>query len=239
MDWGRGGVREAAARAEALIIVDTLSFSSAVVTAVQGGAMVYPCAVEDDAQTFAKRVGAEIAVRRSEVPEKGRFSLSPLTFLQVETGTRVVLSSPNGATCSRYGRDVPYLFVGTLLNAQATADTITHILNTTNLSVTVIAAGERWRTPSEDGDLRYAVEDYLGAGAILSYLDCEMSPEAQGCAGAFLHIRDRLEAILWDCASGRELREIGYGDDVRHCAQLNLYDTVPVMRDEALVKYVR
>ena len=33
--------------------------------------------------------------------------------------------------------------------------------------MTVLACGERWQTPSEDGDLRMAVEDYLGASSQL------------------------------------------------------------------------
>jgi phosphosulfolactate phosphohydrolase-like enzyme len=49
------------------------------------------------------------------------------------------------------------------------------------ISVTVIACGERWNIPSEDGELRMALEDYLGAGAILSYLPYEKSPEARAC----------------------------------------------------------
>src|SRR5450755_716322 len=45
----------------------------------------------------------------------------------------------------------------------------------------------------------------LGAGAILSYLSQEKSPEAWVCEGAFIQAQDRLETLLWDCGSGREL----------------------------------
>jgi 2-phosphosulfolactate phosphatase len=44
LDWGRHGARAAAERQDILVIVDTLSFSTAVVTAVQRGGLVYPCA---------------------------------------------------------------------------------------------------------------------------------------------------------------------------------------------------
>src|SRR5689334_9619168 len=43
LDWGRHGARAAAERQDILVIVDTLSFSTAVVTAVQRGGLVYPC----------------------------------------------------------------------------------------------------------------------------------------------------------------------------------------------------
>jgi 2-phosphosulfolactate phosphatase len=79
-----------------------------------------------------------------------------------------------------------------------------------------------------------AIEDYLGAGAILSELPHPHSPEARLCAAAFAHARGELRDILWECASGRELRGRGHGDDVEHAARLDLYDTVPVMRGERI-----
>jgi 2-phosphosulfolactate phosphatase len=214
-----------------LVIVDTLSFSTATATAVHYGGVIYPCAPSEDAAILAQHLGGEAAVPRQDVPEKGRFSLSPATYLRIEPGTRVVLASPNGATCSRYAGQVPYLFVGALINAKALAAIVSSLLERENLSVTVIACGERWKISSEDGAFRVAIEDYLGAGAILSYLQHEKSPEARVCEGAFMQVQNDLDALLWECGSGRELRAIGFGGDVQHAAHLNAYETVPHMRD--------
>ncbi len=234
LDWGRRGVQQAAEREDILVIVDTLRFSTAVVTAVHYGGLIYPCSLEEDAAALARRIGGELAVSRRDLPERGHFSLSPATYLDIEPGTRVVLASPNGGTCSRYAGEVPYLFVGALVNAQAVAAVVSSLLKQQELCVTVIACGERWKTPSEDGELRFAIEDYLGAGAILSYLQQEKSPEARVCEGAFVQVRDELDAVLWECESGRELREKGFGRDVEHAARLNVYETVPCMRDGCL-----
>ncbi|HEY4385878.1 MAG TPA: hypothetical protein VGN34_15585, partial [Ktedonobacteraceae bacterium] len=116
-DWGRHGVRQAAERGDILVIVDTLSFSTTTVTAVHSGGFIYPCSLEEDAAVLARQVGGEVAVSRFDVPQRGRFSLSPATYLHLEPGMRVVLDSPNGATCSRYAGQVPFLFVGALVNA--------------------------------------------------------------------------------------------------------------------------
>ena len=237
LDWGRHGARAAAERQDILVIVDTLSFSTAVVTAVQRGGLVYPCAEDEAPGALAQRIGGEVAVRRKDVPARGRFSLSPLTYLHLAPGTRIVLASPNGATCSRYARAVPCLFVGALVNAEAVATVVSHLLDTTDHCVTILACGERWQPPSADGALRIALEDYLGAGAILASLRHEQSPEARVCAGAFTHSQRDIAALLWECGSGRELRAMGFPEDVRHAAQLNSYDAVPVMRGEYLVRY--
>ncbi len=99
LEWGSRGAREAAERGDVVVIVDALSFSSAVIAAVQAGMEVYPLPTGVDAVTLAQRVGAEVAVHRREVPAKGRYSLSPLTFLNGPRGSRVVLPSANGSMC--------------------------------------------------------------------------------------------------------------------------------------------
>lgn len=145
-------------------------------------------------------------------------------------------ASPNDATCSRYGRAVPHLLVGALVNAWAVSEAVAELLASTDLSVTVLACGERWKQPNEDGELRFAIEDYLGAGAILSALLASLSrsPEAQICQGAFLAARDDLRSVLWESGSGREVRAMGFPEDVEHAARMDVYDAVPVMQGEML-----
>lgn len=234
LDWGRHGARQAAERGDITVIVDTLSFSSAVVTAVHHGAVIYPCATTDDLDALGRRHRAEVAVRRHEVPVKGRFSLSPLTYVGIAPGTAIIIASPNGAVCCASGRPAPHLLVGALNNARAVAAAVSSLLDRTDRCVTVVACGERWKVPTEDGAIRFALEDYLGAGAILSHLSHEPSPEARVCAAAFVGARDDLPRLIEDCSSGRELRAMGFGQDPAHAAKLDCYDAVPVMRGDRL-----
>jgi 2-phosphosulfolactate phosphatase len=233
LDWGQRGALRAVQRGDILVVVDTLSFSTAVATAVNYGGFVCPCPEGEDPVKLARRIGGEAAVRRADVPQKGHFSLSPLTYVNLSPGTRIVLSSPNGATCSHCSRQVPYLFIGALLNARAVASAVSNVLNGMDSSacMTVIACGERESTLPENNPIRFAVEDYLGAGAILSYLGFEKSPEARVCQSAFADNKKNMRNILWECESGRELRAEGFGKDVEFASQLNLYDSVPVMRN--------
>jgi 2-phosphosulfolactate phosphatase len=225
--WGRRAARDAAARGDLVVVVDVLCFSSTVATACHRGAVIYPVVSEEDAARPG--IEADIAVHRRDVPGKGRFSLSPLTFLEVEPGTRVVLPSPNGGACARLGGDGT--LAGCLLNATAVARAAALHLREGAGAVTVLACGERWEEPFGDEGLRFAIEDYLGAGAILAGIEAEQSPEARVCEATFRACRSSLAALLRDCGSGRELRERGFPGDVEHAAQLDLYDTVPVLRD--------
>jgi 2-phosphosulfolactate phosphatase len=91
--WGRRGAAAATARSDVLVVADTLTFSTAVATALHRGVTVFPC-LPGDKEKLAEAVGAEAARRRQDVPAKGRFSLSPGTFLASEPGARMALGSP-------------------------------------------------------------------------------------------------------------------------------------------------
>jgi 2-phosphosulfolactate phosphatase len=93
--------------------------------------------------------------------------------------------------------------------------------------VAVVAAGER----RPDGSLRPAVEDLLGAGAVLHALAGRPSPEARAAVAAFRQ-RD-LPGDLLACASGRELAALGRVAEVRLAAEHDVSRVVPVLRDGA------
>jgi 2-phosphosulfolactate phosphatase len=235
LDFGQWGTAQALERNDIVVIVDTLSFSTTVVTAVSHGGLIYPCSITENSVMLAQRLGAEVAVRRNEVPHKGRFSLSPLTYLEMTAGTKIVIPSPNGGTCSSFAQTAPCLFIGSFVNAKAIANAISQILKATDLCVTIICCGERESALSDYGETRMAIEDYLGAGAIFSYLEYEKSPEAYVCEGAFLHVHKQLETILLDCGTGRKLCELGFAADIQHASQLNLYNSVPRMGVEGFL----
>ncbi|MCP4684058.1 MAG: 2-phosphosulfolactate phosphatase [bacterium] len=229
-DWGPEGARRAADRGDIVVIVDTLSFSTTVATAVSRGGIIYPCKESADAENIAERVDAEVAVRRDAMTSKNFYSLSPATFANLKTGTMVVLPSLNGATCTEYAAEAPHVFAGTLVNAEEVGRAINSLLRNSQINACVIACGEREK---ETGHLRVAIEDELGAGAILSRLEFDRSPEAKVCESTFLHNRDCLQDLMWDCMSGRELRACGYEEDVRVASKLNSLDVAPVLRDGA------
>lgn len=182
-------------------------------------------------EEIAKAVGGETAVRRRDVPGKGRFSLSPHTYKDIKPGTRIVLTSPNGASCSVHAASAPYVFAGSLVNAQAVAQAVLALMKQTDMSVTVIACGEMATRHAPQKEIRFALEDYLGAGAILSFLPFDKSPEAEVCEKVFRVHQDELPRLLSDCESGREFVDDGYKADVTLASQLNTVDAVPFLKD--------
>ena len=96
----------------------------------------------------------------------------------------------------------------------------------------MIPAGERWET---DGSLRPALEDLVGAGAVLSYLPGVRSPDAELAVAAYERARLDLPGFLRSCVSGRERIERGFPEDVELAAQGDVSETAPILRDGAYV----
>jgi 2-phosphosulfolactate phosphatase len=228
LDWGRRGVRDAADRGDVIVIVDVLRFSSCVAAAVERGASVAPCAFDAEAADLAQRLGARVA----NAPEGSRagFALVP-TFTEARAGETIVLRTLNGAECTLLASGAPRVFAGSLLNASPVANAVAKSVDTSDLCVTVVACGERWSHPMPGEEISFAIEDYLGAGAILSEIGGDLSAEALVCAAAFERSRERLLELLLDCGSGRQLVAWGLEADVRYAAQLDACTTVPVLRD--------
>ena len=215
------GVLQLAPISDVIIIVDVLSFSTCIEIANSRGAIAYPYRWKDDsAVAYADSIGAVLAGRRGT----GGYSLSPASLLSICEGTKLVLPSPNGSSLSLATATVPTL-TGCLRNCEAVALAATNY----GKKIAVVPAGERW----QDGTLRPSFEDFVGAGAIISYLQDSMSPEAQLALAAYRDVCHRLKHLLKQCSSGRELIDRNFTQDVDLAAELNISSCVPTLIDAA------
>lgn len=216
-EWGIEGARRFSAGSDVVIIVDVISFSTTVDIAVSRGAWVYPFGWKDGRSVdFARKVGAVLA-NASRTDPQG-LSLAPRSMLSLEPGARIVLPSPNGSALSLETGTVP-TFAGCLRNASAVARAAVEL----GRRITVIPAGERW----PDGSLRPALEDWLGAGAILHALPGRRSTEAEAAVAAFLRFRGELPQVLGSVGSGVEAAEPGGSEDVLLAADLDASRSAP------------
>ncbi len=215
-EWGPQAAAALAA-ADVTIVVDVFSFTTCVDVAVSRGAAILPYAWNDaSAQAFASAQGAELAGKRGRT----RYSLEPASYIDVPAGLRCVLPSPNGAQVTLAAApSARVLLAGCLRNARAVAGAASRLGATVN----VIPAGERW----PDGSLRPALEDWLGAGAILSALAGSRSPEAESAVALFERHRGALVDALDRCASGREHAARGHDRDAAVAGALDASAAVP------------
>src|SRR5689334_3193381 len=100
-EWGLKGLEALAPSSDAIVIIDVLSFSTAVDVAVARRARVFPYGGESEsACAYAASLGAELAEPKRTLD---RWSLSPASLASLPEGARLVLPSPNGSTLSLAG----------------------------------------------------------------------------------------------------------------------------------------
>jgi 2-phosphosulfolactate phosphatase len=223
LEWGMPGIEQLAPVSDVIIIVDVLSFSTSVDITVSRGAKVFPYRYKDDsAVEFAKSLGAELAERDRN--SKG-FTLSPASLQNIPEGTKLVLPSPNGSTLSLATGNIPTI-CGGLRNAKAVAEYAMAI----GKNIGVIPAGEKWQEQFESGTIRFAVEDLIGAGAIVYYLKGSLSPESLSAKIFYENVKEKLYDVISNCVSGKELIERGFIEDVKIPCQKNVSEAVAALK---------
>ncbi len=230
-DWGATGAAALRADGGPLVVVDVLSFTTSVSVAAERGTAVIPAAWRDTrAESLAQELDARLAVGRRNATPSHPWSLSPAALRAAPAPERLVLPSPNGSAIAAAAPDDGTVVAACLRNASAVARWLASRCRPEPL--TVIAAGERW----PDGTLRPALEDLLGAGAVIAALSeqtaLRLSPEAAAAAAAFRAGGSVADAVR-GCASGVELAAGGFADDVEIAVESDSSRVVPVLRDGA------
>ena len=227
-EWGLAGVEALIDCADVFVVVDVLSFSTCVDVACSNGAQVFPFPFHDREAAAEEAIAkkAELAGLRSE--KTARFSLSAPTLQVIPSGARLLLPSPNGSHIS-FAAKQKVVLAGCLRNAATVAKAAMDAAQ--NGSIAVIPAGERWK----DGSLRPAIEDLIGAGAIISEMKGSFSPEAVVARDAFYAARASLRDRLVASASGIELSDQGFPQDVEIAAKLNISSCAPILVEGAYI----
>ncbi len=229
------GLRRLAPFCDVIVVVDVLSFTTSVDMVVGNGGVVLPYRWHDGSEAeYAEAQGAMLAAKKKDPDFARKFSLSPASLADFPAGERIVMPSPNGSALCFGAREAgaDTVLAGCLRNAPsigaAAADGST---------IGVIPAGERWKITT--GSLRPALEDWLGAGAVVDGLVAagvpmsDLSPEARGARASFRDARPDLLEVVEGCASGRELFELRRGDPPL-AAQHGVSDAVPTLIGDEL-----
>lgn len=217
---GLSGALEARNRGGVIVIVDALRASATIVTALASGmAAVKPVATAEEC------VGEVTAGERGgHTLPNCRHGNSPTELLRHDyRGKTLVLTTTNGVECllasSSPGATT---LIGTTLNRTAVGRLAARIARQRGCPVTLLIAGRHNRE---------TVEDMLAAGEILRAM------RGVCLHGPALPESHNLERDFRQGPSGRNLVKLGCAEDIRFCAQRDVYDVVPVWRNGLLVRH--
>ncbi|MFC0547695.1 2-phosphosulfolactate phosphatase [Kutzneria chonburiensis] len=229
LEWGEQGVAALASSCAVLVIVDVLSFTTAVDIALGRGGRVLPVK-SGDVRTISSARAAGAVVAGDQ-----KWTLRPSSLLDLPAGTLLALPSPNGATlCAQAAAAGATVFAACLRNAAAVACEVEKISKREPIGI--VPAGERWGVTA--GPLRPGIEDFLGAGAVAAALlatdSSSASPETRLAASCFSYELEKIAKLLRDCTSGRELTAAGHAADVELAAAVGSSSCAPVLHDGVL-----
>lgn len=152
-----------------------------------------------------------------------------------------LLSSRYGGTCclAALGGNGPVL-LGALCNAASIGDVLTSILEKTKNRVTIVACGSRWR-PNDMTNFHASIEDFLGAGAILSRIKCDdKSAEARLCEIAFaaaVESKEGLRDLCMRSATARRICDEQGQADIEYSCVPDRHATVPIVTGGRVLKF--
>jgi len=214
-----------------VVVVDVVRATTTLVEALANGARgIYATASTEEAVKLAQSLGREDTLlcgerKGSKVPG---FDLgnSPREFTRAAIeGKRLVMSTTNGTRALAKGQHGARLLTCAFTNLSAVARSVEDAER-----VVVLCAGREGR---------FTLDDALCAGHLVRLVqgdrDLAMNDASQAAA-AWAGFRKPTRKFLEATDGGRALVEIGLGDDLDVCAEVDRHDIVAEMRNQAIVR---
>jgi 2-phosphosulfolactate phosphatase len=224
------GITSQAIAGKPVVVLDVLRATSSIVAAMSNGARaVVPAPTADEALRVAKNLESDdvlLAGERGGHRIEG-FALgnSPLEMTaEVVAGKTLVMATTNGtATLVAADPGRPVL-VGAITNFSALMERAREEA-TSNRELTVLCAGR---------ERMFALEDAYVAGRVVQALlpngkrkNVELNDAAIAALELVRRYGDRWRRAILASAHARELKELGYRDDVESVTEVDAFDIVP------------
>jgi 2-phosphosulfolactate phosphatase len=219
----------------AAVVVDVVRASTTIVTALANGARaVIPVATPEEARARGRAwadgpvlLGGE---RGGEPPPGFDCGNSPAEYARERVeGRTVLLTTTNGTRALLAVRGARRVAVGGFVNATAAARWAAAEAG----DVCLVCAGERGR---------FCLEDAVCAGLLVARIEARapapLTDSARAARLLWERYADDLAAMLRDAAWAQALAGQGRGDDLPACVAVDVYDVVPVVRQDAAVAAV-
>ena len=214
------------------IVVDEIRASTTITTLLDiGCSAIYIEGALEAARRRGRETGSIlVGERHLRRPPGFDFANSPMALARAGVeGKSAVLSTTNGTAILRMLRRSEHVLVGCLRNARACGTAAVRLAAAQGVGIRVVCAG-RLR--------RFVLEDAVAAGVIVT-----RSSRRRTHSGIDTNLTDAARVAVacatptptrWRPCSTRTavvLRQIGQEEDIPFCAEVDVTDTVPILRD--------
>ena len=199
------------------IMVDTLRASTTMTVALENFKKILPVKNIDDAKKLADKYNAVLAGERGGAQVEGFDAGNSPVEIKNFKGKILVLTTTNGTRVLE-GINSKAL-VGSFINAKAVAEKALEIADN---HIEVVMAGVNGN---------FVIEDFLGAGEIISNLQDQELDETAIAACMASYDKKMVNDAVKNSKSAAGLYKLGLGKDVEFCLNRNIYDAVPVYKN--------
>lgn len=216
-----------------VIVIDVLRATSTMLTALAHGCKeIYPVETVLQAKQLQQPdylMGGERSCKKIPGFDLGN---SPYEYMDERiAGKTIIITTTNGTRAIQKACKAGTIMIGSLLNGRACAKAAAAIRK----DIVILCSGTQ--------DV-YALEDGLCAGQLVDELlriptiqsnEWVINDMGLSLLYAFRHTEPDITGALLASSNGKRLGKLGFGEDVRYCAQMNLLSIVPVLRDGKLI----
>lgn len=205
------------------IMVDALRASTTICVALDSFNKIIPVTDYEDAKIIASKENAILAGERNGVKIEGFDVGNSPAHINEFTGETLVLTTTNGTRILNSIKS-KYILIGSFINAKYVAK---KALELATDDIEVVMAGVKGK---------FAIDDFLGAGLILSYMPYADLTEFAKTSVMAAKDKDVMNKAVLDSYSSQRLNNLGSGADVDFCLKHNCSKNVPIYKDSYLTK---
>ncbi len=210
-----------------VVVIDVFRATSSICVAFAHGATrIIPVATPEECHRFEAE-GFICAAERDGKPVEG-FALgnSPFSYMESRIkGASIAITTTNGTQAIELSKKAAVVAIGSFLNQKALCDFLIH----QQRDVVLLCSG--WKN-------NFNLEDTLFAGAVANELknDFALADDATVAAmDLYTSAEKDLSLYLRKSSHAHRFVALGIEKDISFCLQQNIYNIVPVLKDEFLI----
>lgn len=207
-----------------VIIIDALRTSSTIITAIANGVqMIVPVETIGQAKNLQSQKQEYLLAGDRFFKKISNFHLgnSPLDFVKQQlNGKSIILTTTNGTRAINKALKGEEVLIGSFLNGDKCIEQALHFKK----DLVLLCVGER---------NEFALEDGLAAGFLIDRLmkhytiTFELNDFAKAMYAVYKFHENGLFETIKTTETARKLIQLGLGEDIHFCSQINLYPICP------------
>ncbi|MFT4032701.1 MAG: 2-phosphosulfolactate phosphatase [Siphonobacter sp.] len=211
-----------------VIVVDIFRATSCMVTGFAYGVeAIIPVATIDECNALRALGHYGAAERNGSTPEGYDLDNSPFSYMNEKfVGSTIAVTTTNGTLAITKSRGAVKVMIGAFLNLGA----LSQYLKNQQYDVLVLCAG--WKGKPN-------LEDTLFAGALVDRLQDSFAISEDAAMMAqrlYQQGKNDMLGFVANSSHVRRLQRLGIQKDIAYCLQEDLYDVLPVLRGNQLVR---